>query len=60
MSISKGNKIIFDRFIRFIPIEEINVELIENEDNKDNICTWQLIQTDLRTRLKTYFRFANK
>ncbi|CAF0933766.1 unnamed protein product [Rotaria sordida] len=61
LSIYKGNKIISDRFIRFIPIEDINVELLENDDNKDNnISIWQLTQTDSKTRLKTYFRFANK
>ncbi len=38
-------------------MEDINVEFV---DNDDNICTWQLIQTDSKTRLKTYFRFANK
>lgn len=41
-------------------MEEINVEYLDNDDNKDNICTWQLIQTDTKTRLKTYFRFTNK
>ncbi|CAF3895255.1 unnamed protein product [Rotaria sp. Silwood2] len=61
LSIYKGNKIISDRFIRFIPMEDINVELIENDDTKDNnISMWQLTQTDSKTRLKTYFRFANK
>jgi hypothetical protein len=60
LSIYKGNKVISDRFIRFIPMEELNVELIEIDDNKDNICVWQLIQTDPKTRLKTQFRFANK
>lgn len=60
LSISKGNKIISDRFIRFIPMEELNVELFDNEEQKDNICTWQLIQIDSKTRLKTYYRFANK
>ncbi|CAF3588971.1 unnamed protein product [Adineta steineri] len=56
----KGNKITSDRFIRFIPIEEMNVEFIDTHDNKNNICTWQLIQIDIKTRLKTYYRFANK
>ncbi|CAF0731164.1 unnamed protein product [Rotaria sp. Silwood1] len=61
LSIHKGNKIISDRFIRFIPMENINVELIESDDIKDNnILMWQLTQTDSKTRLKTYFRFANK
>ncbi|CAF3108847.1 unnamed protein product [Rotaria socialis] len=61
LSIQKGNKIISDRFIRFIPMEDVNVELIENDESKDNnIPTWQLIHTDSKTRLKTYFRFANK
>jgi hypothetical protein len=60
LSIQKGNKIISDRFIRFIPMEELNVESIENDEKKDNICAWQLIQTDTKTRLKTYFRFVNK
>lgn len=60
LSISKGNKILTDRFIRFIPIEEIRVEIIGNDESKDNIYTWQLIQTDSKTRLKTFFRFTNK
>ncbi len=44
--------------IRFIPIEEINVELIENDENKNS--SWQLIQIDSKTRLKTLYRFANR
>lgn len=55
-----GNKSIYDRFMRFIPMEEINVEYLDMNDAKDNIRTWQLIQTNPKTRLKTYFRFANK
>ena len=41
-------------------MEDVNVELIENNESKDDICTWQLIQTNSKTRLKNYFRFANK
>jgi hypothetical protein len=41
-------------------MEELNVEVIENDEKKDNSCAWQLIQTDTKTRLKTYFRFVNK
>ncbi len=37
----------------------LQVELI-NDDNKQCSHTWQLTQTDPRTQLKTYFRFANK
>jgi hypothetical protein len=53
------NKNTSDRFIRFLPIKGLQVELINN-DNKQLTHTWQLIQTDPRTQLKTYFRFANK
>ena len=60
LSIHKGPKINIDRYIRFIPIEDLTVELIENETSKENICTWQLIETEAKTRLKTHFRFANK
>ncbi|UJR25261.1 hypothetical protein I4U23_006613 [Adineta vaga] len=60
LSLHKGNKVIADRFIRFIPIEEINVEYLDINDPKDNVRTWQLIQIDSKTRLKAYFRFANK
>ena len=41
-------------------MEEINVEIVGNDETKDKIYTWQLIQTDSKTRLKTLFRFANK
>ncbi|CAF1535940.1 unnamed protein product [Adineta ricciae] len=41
-------------------MEEINVEYLDMNDAKDNIRTWQLIQTNPKTRLKAYFRFANK
>ena len=34
------------------------MELIGNDENKAS--SWQLIQMDLKTRLKTLYRFANK
>lgn len=45
-----------DCFIRFIPIKELEVELINNDNN----YTWQLIQINPKTQFKTYYRFANK
>lgn len=42
-------------------MENINAELIEDDNNTENTSTrWQLIHTDPKTRLKTYFRFSNK
>jgi hypothetical protein len=49
-----------DRYMRFIPIEELTVEWFDNDTTKDPCHTWQLIQTDCKTRLKTCFRFSNR
>ena len=39
-------------------MREIQVEsLCDNQ--QDHRFTWQIIQTNSRTQLKTYFRFAN-
>jgi hypothetical protein len=44
-----------DCLIRFLPMKELHVELIDNQNH-----TWQIIQTNPKTQSKTYFRFANK
>ena len=51
-------KSIPDRFIRFLPLAEVKVDLLETDG--DRIRHWQLTHTDESTRLKTLFRFANK
>lgn len=51
-------KSIPDRFIRFLPLAELKVDLLETDG--DRIRHWQLTHTDESTRVKTLFRFANK
>ncbi len=50
-----NKKNISDCLIRFLPMKELQVELIDNDKH-----TWQIIQINPKTQLKTYFRFANK
>ncbi len=53
------NKNISDCFIRFLPMKELQVELV-NDNHKHHSHTWQLIQINPKAQMKTYFRFANK
>ncbi len=53
------NKNLSDCFIRFLPMKELQVELID-DGNKYHNHNWQLIQINPKTLSKTYFRFANK
>lgn len=48
-----------DCFIRFLPMREIEVESI-CDNHQEHRYTWQMIQTNPKTQMKTYFRFANK
>ena len=43
-----------------MPIDELSVEPLDNDSQKDPIHAWQLIQTDSKTRQTTSFRFSNK
>ena len=54
----RTKKIVPDRFLRFLPLEELKAELLEVDG--DRTRHWQLTHTDGNTRLKTSFRFANK
>ncbi len=53
------NKNLSDCFIRFLPMKGLQVELID-EDNKHHNHIWQLIQTNPKTQVKIFFRFANR
>jgi hypothetical protein len=53
------NKNTSDCFIRFLPMKELQVELI-NDGNKNHNHTWQLIQINSKTQIKTCFRFENR
>jgi hypothetical protein len=53
------NKNLSDCFIRFLPMKELEVELI-NDNNKHHNHAWQLIQINPKTQFKTFFHFVNK
>lgn len=48
-----------DCFIRFLPMKDIEVEPI-CDNHQEQRYIWQIIQTNSKTKMKTYFRFANK
>ncbi|UJR23642.1 hypothetical protein I4U23_026627 [Adineta vaga] len=56
---SQINKNSSDHFLCFLPIKDVQAEMIQFE-NKSSNHTWQLIQTDPITQLKRYYHFANK
>lgn len=47
-----------DRFLRFIPVEQLNAELICSDKTEPQY--WQLIEMDRSTNEKKYFRLRNK
>ncbi|CAF1239835.1 unnamed protein product [Adineta steineri] len=56
---SQSNSNTSDCFLRFLPMEQLQVEVIHLTDTS-HTYTWQLIQTDPTTHFQTYFHFANR